>query len=835
MSNDLLAAANEPPPSRDHDGATPPDSVSVPMVSPQTAATMPIGKPTAANDRGPWGYNAQVFVISICVMALELTASRLVARSVGSSLYTWTSVIGVVLAGITLGNFLGGWLADRFDRSRSLPWMYLFGSVACASVLWMDQLMTPMHRPSLLSWPTWVLTVVAAMFLLPSLALGTISPLVASMALSRSTRVGATVGNVYAWGALGSIIGTFLTGFYLMDVWGTRTTIGLTAATLGMLAVIVAPQSRRFRFGVACAWLPVLGAMVLAATMTRESLAHIAETFGTMMTVGGERDRETARSGWASFGAKWGERIHELGLSLRLRDDAVGTYHDESNYSTIAVIEDEFEGRPIKQLLLDKLIHSYYDPDDPTALHYDYEKVYAAVTKRRVRLSARHTAADPQSVEPTRRATGLFMGGGGFIFPRWFLKEFPDSPRIEVAELDAAVYKVSIEELGLTGEEQRRILTVIGDARNFVDDRLRENQRLTARGEPAVVYDFIYGDAFNDFSIPAHLTTREFLQKVNDLLADDGVFQANIIDNYPRVEYPATTEGAAEVDYTGPLPVGLSAQAMTLGQYQSAGSRLTPLEIMPTGTDVYRLRVTATISAKDQSRLANVEITRSSKFSPLGNPIPSWMNVVESLANQTRRPKLYRGTVPGALKAANGKPRAWIPAAAPWECVEVRHLNSSVTGEGHELGFRGIISFEVENQLCRLDPDNKEWVTAVRTAALSTRHPGGPGRFLGRYVATAAKVFPNIHVFSTAKAQPGGERDTFVMVCSRRPIDLRGLADTGDWSGEWFAALETIPGQSEPKLLGQMAAVLTLAEGQILTDDFAPVDNLLKPVFADQE
>ena len=262
---------------------------------------------------------------------------------------------------------------------------------------------------------------------------------------------------------------------------------------------------------------------------------------------------------------------------------------------------------------------------------------------------------------------------------------------------------------------------------------------------------------------------------------------------------------------------------------------MAPLEIMPTGTDVYRVRVTTTISVKDQPRLANVEIARSSKFNPLGNPIPSWMSVIESLANQTRRPKLYRGAVPDELKAAKGKPKAWLQAATPWECLEVCHLTSTVNGEGHLLGFRGIISPETQNQLSRLDPDNKEWVTAVHAAAHATRHPGGPGRFLGRYVATAAKVFPNIYVFSTAKTQPGGERDTFVMVCSRRPLDLRGLADTGDWNGEWFAALETISGRSEPTLLGQMAAVLTLAEGQILTDDFAPVDNLLKPVFADQE
>ena len=67
---------------------------------------------------------------------------------------------------------------------------------------------------------------------------------------------------------------------------------------------------------------------------------------------------------------------------LKLRDDRVGTYHDESNYSTIMVGEDTAEdGSALKYLRLDKLVHSYYDPLDPTALHYEYEQVYAAVTK----------------------------------------------------------------------------------------------------------------------------------------------------------------------------------------------------------------------------------------------------------------------------------------------------------------------------------------------------------------------------------------------------------------------------------------------------------------------
>ena len=78
----------------------------------------------------PMMCNLIVFVSSVCVMVLELTASRLIAKHVGSSLYTWTSVIGVVLAGITIGNFVGGWMADRMDREKILGRLFLLASVA---------------------------------------------------------------------------------------------------------------------------------------------------------------------------------------------------------------------------------------------------------------------------------------------------------------------------------------------------------------------------------------------------------------------------------------------------------------------------------------------------------------------------------------------------------------------------------------------------------------------------------------------------------------------------------------------------------------------------------
>src|SRR4030095_10863657 len=54
-----------------------------------------------------------VFVASACTLILELVAGRILAPYIGVSLYTWTSIIGVCLAGISLGNYLGGRNAHR--------------------------------------------------------------------------------------------------------------------------------------------------------------------------------------------------------------------------------------------------------------------------------------------------------------------------------------------------------------------------------------------------------------------------------------------------------------------------------------------------------------------------------------------------------------------------------------------------------------------------------------------------------------------------------------------------------------------------------------------------
>src|SRR5881227_3054750 len=76
-----------------------------------------------------------VFVASCCTLILEILAGRILAPFIGVSLYTWTSIIGVVLAGISLGNFVGGQIADRWPYRRTLGILLMAGGLASLAIL----------------------------------------------------------------------------------------------------------------------------------------------------------------------------------------------------------------------------------------------------------------------------------------------------------------------------------------------------------------------------------------------------------------------------------------------------------------------------------------------------------------------------------------------------------------------------------------------------------------------------------------------------------------------------------------------------------------------------
>jgi spermidine synthase len=174
----------------------------------------------------------------------------------------------------------------------------------------------------------------------------------------------------------------------------------------------------------------------------------------------------------------------------------------ETNYYCIIVRDTTYDQKPVRMLILDRLIHSYSSLDDPTALAYGYERTYAQATAY-------------QATRQKGPLRALFVGGGGYTFPRYMEAVYPDS-QLDVIEIDPGVTEIAYQMLGL--ERGSRVTSYNEDARTFME------------GEPTTRYDLIFGDAFNDYSVPYHLTTLEFDERVRAWLAQDGLYVVNIID-----------------------------------------------------------------------------------------------------------------------------------------------------------------------------------------------------------------------------------------------------------------------------------------------------------------
>ncbi len=124
--------------------------------------------------------------------------------------------------------------------------------------------------------------------------------------------------------------------------------------------------------------------------------------------------------------------------------------------------------------------------------------------------------------------------------------------------------------------------------------------------------------------------------------------------------------------------------------------------------------------------------------------------------------------------------------------------------------------------------DSKAQARIRREALARARTYGG---FLGAWIKTARLTFPCISVFGTDETPGSGLRETFVVVASKAPLE-GVLADLGgrDDDPRFFQDDRLF----EPRPFGKehQAAIDLRSRGIILTDDYAPVENLLAPVAA---
>ncbi len=166
-------------------------------------------------------------VISAASLVVEIVAGRMLAPHVGMSLYTWTAVIAVVLAGFSAGHWWGGRLAEK-PWEKALGWTggaLLAGGVTTAgAVLILPVLAEPVLR--IVAQPVWGITgLTALVFFLPSFFAGVPAPVLAQIAVTTAPRTGPALGAMFASGAIGAIAGTLLAGFVFISWLGSSATL----------------------------------------------------------------------------------------------------------------------------------------------------------------------------------------------------------------------------------------------------------------------------------------------------------------------------------------------------------------------------------------------------------------------------------------------------------------------------------------------------------------------------------------------------------------------------------------------------------------------------------
>jgi spermidine synthase len=318
-------------------------------VSPtEGAADPPPGRARGPAISGP-AAAALVFGSSGAVLVVEIVSLRLLAPYFGLTLEMSTLVIGLALAAIAAGAWLGGRWADEHDpRLRLGLLLGVSGAVVAA---------TPFALRGVggIEGAALVPIVATATIVVPGALLSAVTPMVTKLRLASLDETGTVVGRLSGIATVGAIVGTVVTGFFLISV------VPVTWIMVGLGALLAAG-----------------GLAVEIASRRRAALVA-----GAVVLVGG------------------------LGASL-----APSGCDAETKYHCAVVVDD-----PVRAdgyvLRLDNLRHSFVDTSDPQYLEFAYVRALAAAVDSRFEpgapLEAHHLGAGgltlPRYLADTRPGT----------------------------------------------------------------------------------------------------------------------------------------------------------------------------------------------------------------------------------------------------------------------------------------------------------------------------------------------------------------------------------------------------------------------------------------------
>jgi spermidine synthase len=318
------------------------------------------------------------FLAGAAVMIVEISGNRLIAPVYGNTIYTWTSLIGVVLVAMSAGGYIGGRLADRDPKASMIGTLLGISGVATTLIPALAAATSGWVSPGeLILGPLFLSSV---MFLVPGVLLGAVSPYsVKLLSVLRSDHaVGRSAGLISMMGALGSFTGTFATGFWLLSAFDIRHILTTTGIALCLLALPFWLRGRR-----PVPRVPVL--LLLAA---------------------------------AAGGAT-------VSLSIPLASSKDMLFAKNTYYHLIRVAEqNDHRGGKIRVLMLDSTMEGGINMADDT-LPLAYQNHW--------KLLENNADWKPEHA--------LFIGAGAFGMPRHLSARWPEAT-VDVAEIDPEVITV---------------------------------------------------------------------------------------------------------------------------------------------------------------------------------------------------------------------------------------------------------------------------------------------------------------------------------------------------------------------------------------------------------
>jgi spermidine synthase len=179
-------------------------------------------------------------------MAAEMCASRLLAPYYGSSTVVWANIIGLVLASLSVGYWIGGRIADRHPSPPLLAKLILGAAAWVALIPFVARPLLELSVRGIetLSTGTVVGSFAAslALFAPPVVVLGMVTPFAIRLAATGIDDAGRVAGRIFALSTLGSLVGTFGPALLTIPLIGTQRTLLLAAA---ILALAAAPLLRK--------------------------------------------------------------------------------------------------------------------------------------------------------------------------------------------------------------------------------------------------------------------------------------------------------------------------------------------------------------------------------------------------------------------------------------------------------------------------------------------------------------------------------------------------------------------------------------------------------------